>query len=204
MKQFMKSLSYWLMLLSCMGVCGYAMFGYFAKQPGSTVHPEMRRVFIEHPWGIRLHVFGSAVALLLGPLQFHERTRKRLPALHKSTGYMYAVGGVLIGGTAGLWMSGFAFGGLVSQIGFAFLALLWLGSCTVAVRYAIKGDRKEHRRWMIRNFAMTFAAVTLRIQLGLFFALGLQFSEFYPVLAWSSWVPNLIAAELWLSIASRS
>lgn len=129
------------------------------------MHPEMRRIFIEHPFGIRLHVFGSAVALLLGPLQFHEQTRKRLPTFHKSTGYIYAVGGVLIGGTAGLWMSGFAFGGLVSQVGFTFLALLWLGSCIVAVRYATKGDLTEHRRWMVRNFAMTFAAVTRRIQL---------------------------------------
>lgn len=200
----MKSTLYWLMLLSCVGVCGYALFGYLAKEPGTTVHPAMRQVFMQHPWGIRFHVYGSAIALLLGPMQFHERTRKRFPKFHKLTGYAYAIGGVLIGGSAGLWMAWFAFGGLVSKVGFGFLAVLWLASCSMAVVNAIKGNLIEHRRWMVRNFAMTFAAVTLRIQLGLFFANGFEFSVFYPVLAWSSWVPNLIVAELWMTPAKRS
>ena len=51
---------------------------------------------------------------------------------------------------------------------------------------------------MIRNYALTFAGVTIRIYLGLFFASGLKFEEFYPSLAWLCWVPNLILVEWWL------
>jgi hypothetical protein len=51
---------------------------------------------------------------------------------------------------------------------------------------------------MIRNYALTFAAVTLRIYLGLFFAARMEFSDFYPSLAWLCWVPNLILTEWWL------
>ena len=49
---------------------------------------------------------------------------------------------------------------------------------------------------------MTFAAVTLRIQLGSSFAAGIDFDVFYPIVAWSSWVPNLVVAE-WLIRAGR-
>ena len=191
------------MALSCVGVCGYALFGYLVQQPGATVHPDMKAVFAAHPWGIRLHVFGAALALLLGPLQFHERTRKRFPNFHRVTGYIYSIGGILIGGGAGLWMAQFSYGGLMAQIGFGLLAILWLLTCTLGVRSAVIGNLAEHRRWMIRNFSMTFAAVTLRIQLGIFFACGFQFDEFYPLLAWTSWVPNLFVAE-WFLVAKTN
>lgn len=199
----MKAASFWMMTVSCVSVCGYALFGYLVQEPGDTVHPDMKNVFTAHSWGIRFHVFGSTVALLLGPLQFHERTRRRFPKFHRATGYWYAVAGVLIGGLSGLWMARFSYGGLVSQIGFAVLAVLWLGSCGAAVRHAIRGQLAAHRRWMVRNFAMTSAAVTLRIQLGIFFAAGFEFDVFYPLLAWTSWVPNLLVAE-WLLNRSDS
>lgn len=51
---------------------------------------------------------------------------------------------------------------------------------------------------MIRCYAMTLAAVTLRIQLGLGQALDIPFEVSYPWIAWLSWVPNLIIAEWWL------
>lgn len=53
---------------------------------------------------------------------------------------------------------------------------------------------------MIRNYSLTFAAVTLRIWLPLFVLLfGLQqFEVSYTVIAWLAWVPNLIIAELFI------
>ena len=200
----MRTAAYWLMTIGCIGVCGYAMYGYAVQEPGASVHPEMLRVYREHPWGIRLHVFGAVLALLLGPAQFHEGLRRRYPKVHRGIGYVYAIGGVAIGGLAGLYMSQYAFGGLVSHIGFAGIAVVWLITGTAAVRQAVRKNFVSHRRWMIRNFALTFAAVTLRIQLGLFFASGFEFEEFYPVLAWSSWVPNLIFADWFLVATERS
>jgi hypothetical protein len=49
---------------------------------------------------------------------------------------------------------------------------------------------------MIRSFALTFAAVTLRIYLPLSLAAGLDYADSYPVIAWLCWVPNLLVAQL--------
>lgn len=51
---------------------------------------------------------------------------------------------------------------------------------------------------MIRSFALTASAITLRIYLGLGTALQIPFEDSYPAIAWLCWVPNLIAAELYL------
>jgi hypothetical protein len=55
----------------------------------------------------------------------------------------------------------------------------------------------QHRSWMIRNFSLTFAAVTLRIILPVEIAvLGINFPDAYRIVAWACWVPNLLVAEL--------
>ena len=58
---------------------------------------------------------------------------------------------------------------------------------------------------MIRSFALTFGAVTLRLQLplaGYLGATGVIPSDFvwsYQYIAWLAWVPNLIVAELFIA-----
>jgi hypothetical protein len=49
---------------------------------------------------------------------------------------------------------------------------------------------------MIRSFALTFAAVTLRLYIPASEALGLAFEPAYLAIAFLCWVPNLAAAEL--------
>jgi hypothetical protein len=48
---------------------------------------------------------------------------------------------------------------------------------------------------MTRNYALTFAGVTLRLWLILFQVAGLDFTFSYIAMAWISWIPNLILAE---------
>ena len=48
---------------------------------------------------------------------------------------------------------------------------------------------------MIRSYALTFAAVTLRLQIPLSQIAGLSMETAYPVIAWLSWIPNLLLAE---------
>lgn len=184
-------------------VAAYAVFAYGRLPLGSTVHPEMREVFVAHASAIYIHVFASAVALVLGPLQFSSWVRSKFINVHRWCGRIYLGVGVGIGGLAGLYMSQFAFGGLVSNLGFAFLALGWLSTGTMALSAILRGDIFNHRKWMTRNYSLTFAAVTLRIYLGSSFAMGLRFEHFYPVISWLAWVPNLIVAELLVSRLKR-
>jgi Predicted membrane protein (DUF2306) len=56
---------------------------------------------------------------------------------------------------------------------------------------------------MIRSFALTAAAITLRIYLPLLPLTGLSFSTSYRIIAWACWVPNLFVAE-WILRYQRS
>jgi hypothetical protein len=55
---------------------------------------------------------------------------------------------------------------------------------------------------MVRNYALAFVAVTLRIQLGVAEGAGIPFAVFYPVVAWSCWVPNLVFVD-WFVLGRR-
>lgn len=179
-----------------LGVAGYALVVYGFFPLGELLHPDMRATYALYPAAIYAHIFGSAVALTIGPFQFWSRLRSQRPQLHRWLGRIYLLVGVVIGGTAGLFMAFHAFGGLPARLGFGFLAVLWLYTGYRAYR-AIRGkDIASHRRWIVRNFALTFAAVMLRLYLPASVASGIAFESAYPVIAWLCWVPNLIAAEL--------
>lgn len=145
--------------------------------------------------GFYTHITFGGLALLSGCTQFLPRLRQKRLGLHRSLGKAYVVS-VLLSGTAGLGIAFAASGGLFAQLGFGALAVLWLYT-TIQAYLTIK--RKEvtlHQHWMMRSYALCFAAVTLRLWLPLFLgALSMRFSEAYPIIAWLCWVPNLMVAE---------
>ncbi|EAR08322.1 DUF2306 domain-containing protein [Reinekea blandensis] len=191
----MKKTSWWLLLFLSISVVGYALFAYSVLPLGNVVHPDMKAVYQQKPLLIYTHVFGAVVALALGPFQFSSKLRQRYLTAHRWSGRAYLLFGVLFGGLAGLFLAQHAFGGLISQVGFSLSALVWLFTGSMALVSILSGDTQAHRRWMVRNFALTFSAVTLRMYLGAFTAAGVPFAEFYPLLAWISWVPNILLAE---------
>ena len=186
----------WLMIFSSILIAAHAVL----FQAGLTGGQEFQQRFAEFPLYAAFHVLGSGVALLIGGFQFLPRLRARRIELHRWLGRSYLIA-VLIGGVGGIVMATRAHGGLAGQFGFFLLGVVWLVSGWQAYAAVRRGDIQAHRVWMIRNFALTFAAVTLRLYLGLSQAVfGLTFDAFYPVVAWLCWVPNLIIAE-WLIVA---
>ena len=146
-----------------------------------------------------LHVAGGIIALAAGAWNFLQWSRERYLNLHRWLGRIYLVS-VLVGGVAGLALAATAQGGLAGKFGFGMLAVLWIVTAIFAYRRIRQFDIESHRRWMIRNYALTFAAVTLRLWLPLLGGLGADFNDSYPAVAWLCWVPNLIVAEF---LASR-
>ena len=159
----------------------------------------MKSNFKAHPIGIYLHIFASLIALAIGPFQFNEKFRLNKIQVHRLLGKIYLIS-VLIGGLSGLYMSQYSFGGMISHSGFFTLAILWLATGYKAYHSIKNKNIQAHQYWMFINFALTFAAVTLRTGLGIGFASGTPFEVFYPYLAWLCWVPNLLVA---LIIAKR-
>jgi uncharacterized membrane protein len=161
------------------------------------VPPIISDNLLVHPW-LALHVAGAATALLVGPLQFVARLRARRPAVHRVLGRVY-VTGCLVGGVAGLVLAFGAASGPVSVAGFGLLAVLWLATTVQAWRSAVQGRFVEHRAWMIRSMALTYAAVTLRLYLPILQAMpSVPFVEGYRGISFLCWVPNLLLAEAWL------
>jgi len=152
-------------------------------------------LFIE-PW-LMIHVAGAATALLIGPVQFSSRLRTRFTGLHRWIGRTYVVS-CLVGGAAGFVLALGASTGPISTIGFGSLAILWIVTTSVAWRRAMQGRFVEHRAWMIRSFALTFAAVTLRLYLPLHLLFQVPFDDAYRAISFLCWVPNLLVAELYL------
>jgi uncharacterized membrane protein len=148
------------------------------------------------PLAFFAHVGLAPLALMLMPLQFLPRLRARRPAVHRWIGRSYAVL-VLLSGLGGLAMALGTQAGAVAATGFGLLAVLWLATTAVGVWKVRAGDIAAHRRWMLRSAALIFAGVTLRLELPLLVAMGLEFPEAYTLVAWLSWVPNLLVAE-WL------
>lgn len=153
--------------------------------------------FRARPWGIYPHAFFGAIALAVGPFQFRRDLLVRRRALHRLLGKTYVVS-ALLAGLAGLYMAFFSYGGLDTHLGFGGLALATL--FTTSRAYVLVRARRfvEHREWMIRSYALIFAAVMLRIQAPLVAMLIPGFGAGYAILAWSSWVPNVVWAEWWV------
>lgn len=162
-----------------------------------TYFDVQRAVYQAHTAALITHIVGAMVALLLGPFQFLGALRRRAPAVHRAIGRLY-LAGVGVGGIGGLLMAGLAYGGPVARLGFAALALLWLFTTATAWRHILRRDVARHRAWMVRSFALTFAAVTLRTWLPAMTAAGLELSIAYPIVAWLCWVPNLASVEIGL------
>jgi hypothetical protein len=151
----------------------------------------------EIPWAVYAHLGGGLWALAGGPWQLHRRWRDAAPRFHRWLGRSYVLG-VLVGAVGALALAPRAQTGGIAQAGFGLLGGLWLAFTVLAFLRIRRQDQVAHRRWMLRSFALTLAAVTLRLYLPLSAAMGWSFEAAYPAIAWLCWVPNLLVTELYL------
>jgi len=145
-----------------------------------------------------VHAVFAALALLVGPWQFITAIRARHRQLHRALGRFYALA-VLFGWIASLPIAIHAQTGPIAAAGFLALGLCWITSTGTAIWKITHGDPMGHRRWMIRSYALTSAAITLRIYLGIILGFGIPFVPGYQTIAWLCWLPNLLVAEFLLN-----
>ena len=155
-------------------------------------------VDIDH-WRIAffVHVYASMWALLAGFTQFSSQIQSFYPRVHRALGYVYVTNVLLITGPASLLMSIYANGGPTSKIAFGLLAIGWIAFTAIALIKAKNGDFAAHRNFMIRSYALTLSALTLRAwKWGLTNSVELPPMDVYRAVAWLGWVPNILVAEL--------
>jgi uncharacterized membrane protein len=149
-----------------------------------------------------VHAISGGTALAIGWLQFIKRLRAKAPNLHRTVGMLYVIM-IAVSGITGLYMAYYAGGGLSGRLGFGTLAVLWLYTLYRGMHSIFSlNNISAHGRWMTRNYALTCAAIMLRIYTPLAAVLfGLDDTngslDSFTVIAWLCWVPNLLFAE-WL------
>jgi uncharacterized membrane protein len=205
-----RRVGYWWLLLSALATAVFAPLPYLTgslatRAPTSEIAANyvdratwLQAVFYAHV------VFGGA-ALLLSPFQFAARIRRRAPRAHRIIGRV-TLASIGVAALAGLTIAPANHAGPVGVAGFGLLAALWGTFALAAFRAIRRGDVASHWRWVVRTFALTYAAVTLRLWLGVLIAgqaavFGVAddvaFDRAYLVVPFLAWVPNLLLAE-WL------
>lgn len=193
----MRNLPIILIAILAIGVGIYPALYLLLDMSGGLLGTKPESVLESRVWNIAFyqHILLGGVAMLIGWPQFITRLRNRYLRLHRTLGKVYIVA-CLLSGCAALYIAAFATGGIIATLGFGGLAIAWIYS-TLRAYFSIRaGQLEAHRAWMTRSYALTFAAVTLRIWLPLFqFALGIEFITAYVIISWLCWVPNLLVAE---------
>ena len=151
-----------------------------------------------------MHVITASIALLTGPFQFWKWLRNKHRNIHRLLGRIYMFGGIFPGAVSGIIIAQGTVAGWTGALGFSLMAILWFTTGSMALYAILNKDIQTHRRWMIRNFGLTMAAVTLRLWIPILIivqvAFGIDpeqgFDTAYQLVPWLSWIPNLIIAEM--------
>jgi uncharacterized membrane protein len=192
------------------------VFIAFSVPPYLSLDPGRSRVpapagFPAHYPILVAHVAFASVALLTACLQVWPWLRQRHPAVHRRMGRVYVFAGVLPAGLLGLTIGALSPFGPLARVSNVLLASLWLIFTITGYRMARRHRYVEHRRWMVRSFALTASIITNRLWAVIAYVvlsphLDSLFEGSEKMLSWTvaglatwlGWVVTLLAAEWWL------
>jgi len=152
------------------------------------------------------HMLAGATITLLAPLQLFTPLRKRFPALHRVSGYLFFLSAILtaVGGLGFITINR-TIGGPVMDVAFTLYGLCVLVCCVQTIRFARARDFATHREWALRVFVLAMGSWLYRIQYGVWFAImgdigiGENFSgpfDYFQDFAF--FVPYLIGVEIYI------
>jgi uncharacterized membrane protein len=154
-------------------------------------------------WSFYLHIGFSPVVLLSGLTQFHRPWQVKWPVLHRYSGYVYASVILLFSAPSGLIMAFYANGGWAAKTSFVCIATLWWYFTFRAIRRIRNKNIPGHQHDMMRSYALTLSAITLRLYVFLLPMISdIRGVPMYVLVSWLSWIPNLLLVELWIRIRS--
>jgi uncharacterized membrane protein len=119
-------------------------------------------------WWLLPHGLTGACALLLGPMQFSDRLRRRYTKLHRIAGRFY-IAGTFLAAPLGFYVQYFQerMGASRSfSTAAAMQATTWMLTTAVALVFILKGNVQQHRQWMTRSFAVALVFLEVRVILG--------------------------------------
>jgi uncharacterized membrane protein len=185
----------WWYVLVAATVVGLFSMRYVLPNPPFFLH-QMRNHFLL-PRELTMHAIAGSIALLLGPWQLLPYLRTAHPRVHRWLGRIY-VADVLVAWLLALLLMPTVATGFPAASAFFLAGLLWIGCAALGVVAIRRGDVRAHRRWMLRSYAMAFAAVTIRLYVHPARELGIPFEYRYPAGLWLAVLTNIAAVETML------
>lgn len=151
-----------------------------------------------------IHVYSSIFVLLAGFTQFSSRLLQKQPVIHRNVGKFYVFTVLFLSTPSGFFIGVFANGGFYSRISFVTLSTLWF-YFTLRGFLSIKNKNiRLHKAFMLRSFALTFSAITLRFwKVILVYLFHSSPMDIYQIIAWLGWIPNLLIIEFYLYQQSK-
>ena len=159
---------------------------------------EVRQVALYFPI-FYIHVISTVFVLLAGFTQFSNTLLCHYPGVHRTIGKIYVAILLCFAAPSGFFIGCYANGGLASKISFILLSLLWFYFTLKGFTAIRKKKITEHQAFMLRSFALTFSAVTLRFwKVILVYLFQPSPMDVYQIIAWLGWIPNILIVEYYL------
>ncbi len=144
-----------------------------------------------------IHITSSILVLGGGIFQFSIFLIKKYPRIHQWIGKIYVTLVLLLAAPSGLIIAAYANGGMSSQAGFILQCVVWWILTFWAYEAVLEKKWLIHCQMMIRSFALTLAAMSLRTESFVFhYFFHTQPMETYDTVTWLSWVGNLLFVEV--------
>ena len=148
-------------------------------------------------WSFYIHITSSLFVMGGGVFQFLPILIKNYPRLHRNIGKMYVFFILILAAPSGLVLATYANGGLAARVGFSLQCIVWWTVTYLAWNEIMKRRYESHANMMIRSFAVTLAAMSLRTEsYVMYYWFGTKPIETYLTVTWLSWVGNLLLAEV--------
>ncbi|UOK63720.1 DUF2306 domain-containing protein [Paenibacillus sp. OVF10] len=189
-----------LVFILAFSIAGYAIvqYGVLKASDAGLVSFKLQKPNFElKPWiyVLYIHIVTAIFALIIGPFQLFMKPTNDRKRWHRLLGYGYVLS-ITVSGIVSVYLSLFATGGWIAGLGFMSLDVLWVATTLIATRKIMAKDIQAHKAWMLRSYALTLAAVTLRIWLAPLNLLLGDFEAGFRVVAWVCWIPNLLVIEV--------
>ena len=145
-------------------------------------------------WWLLLHIAGGVTALTVGLVQLWLGLTNRTAALHRALGKLY-VAVIAVGSIGGFYLALTIPSNVPYAAGLFFLCVAWVITTSMAVFAIRRRNVPQHREWMMRSYAVTFAFVTFRFGVDALVSQGVSASEAQGVMAWACWALPLLVLE---------
>ncbi len=188
--------------MAFVGIMASIIISYFPIKHGFDFLATKRESLLSNNFYLTafyIHITTSIFSIFFGVFQFIPFIIKEKRNIHKLIGKIYAYSILLAAAPSGLILAVYANGGLTSRVGFTIQCILWWFTTFIAIQYGIKKNVASHIDMMLRSYAITLAAFSLRSE---GYILQHYFNtkpmETYTTCTWLSWVGNLLLIELLL------